>query len=134
MSIEIITPRHRVERIERRRTFEWDDCPGAGFSFDLDNNGEIIVTDDNRENVELCLAGEGVTSLGIEEIDMSYTEDAVGKCSCGRKVVLTTSRAGNDCGCGRIYNSFGQELAPRSQWGEETGETYSDIVMGGVDD
>lgn len=30
--------------------------------------------------------------------------------------------------CGRDYNSSGQELAPRSQWGEETGESLADIL------
>jgi hypothetical protein len=29
--------------------------------------------------------------------------------------------------CGAEHNSFGQRLAPRSQWGEETGESLSDI-------
>lgn len=30
--------------------------------------------------------------------------------------------------CGAEHNSFGQRLAPRSQWGEETGESYGDIM------
>lgn len=30
--------------------------------------------------------------------------------------------------CGADYNSSGQRLASRSQWGEETGETASDIL------
>lgn len=30
--------------------------------------------------------------------------------------------------CGTEHNSFGQRLAPRSQWGEETGESYGDII------
>lgn len=132
MSLQIVKPRTYVERIEKRRSFEWADCPGAGFSFNLTDDGEIVVTDGNRENVELCLAGEGVSDLGIEEIDMSYTEPAVGKCSCGREVQLESVWT-NHCRCGRSYNSFGQLLASPSQWGEETGETYSDIVRGGED-
>jgi hypothetical protein len=127
MSLTIIQPRTRVERIELRRAFEWDDCPGAGFSFDLDADGEIVVTDGNRANVEQCLSGDGLTDCGIEEIDMSYTEAAVGKCPCGRKVHLESVWT-NPCGCGRSYNSCGQELAHPSQWGEETGELYSDII------
>jgi hypothetical protein len=136
MSVEIITPRRTVPHVERRREFEWKDCPGAGFSFDLDNNDEIIVTDGNRENVARCLKDGGATLYdnGINVIEWEHVEPAVGRCSCGREVTLDTSPAGNDCGCGRIYNSSGQELAPRSQWGEETGETYADIVQGGVDD
>ena len=43
---------------------------------------------------------------------------------CGRKVVLETAWA-NECeGCGTEYNGSGQRLAPRSQWGEETGERF----------
>ena len=30
--------------------------------------------------------------------------------------------------CGADYNSFGQLLAPRSQWGEETGEHWSECI------
>ena len=56
---------------------------------------------------------------------------AVGRCSCGREVVLGGFT--NSCECGRDYNSAGQELAPRSQWGEETGESLSDILLADVD-
>jgi hypothetical protein len=30
--------------------------------------------------------------------------------------------------CGADYNWAGQQLAPRSQWGEETGESLQDIL------
>ena len=30
--------------------------------------------------------------------------------------------------CGADYNMCGDKLAPRSQWGDETGETASDIL------
>lgn len=42
---------------------------------------------------------------------------------CGEIVYLTDGFA-NDCTCGTEYNGFGQKLAPRSQWGWETGETF----------
>jgi len=51
------------------------------------------------------------------------------KC-CGRWMQCNSFT--NTCDqCGKDYNGAGQELAPRSQWGEETGETASDIMMGG---
>ena len=56
----------------------------------------------------------------------TYTEPAEGRCVCGRIVVLAGFTC--TCECGRDYNSAGQELAPRSQWGEETGETAADIM------
>lgn len=34
--------------------------------------------------------------------------------------------------CGRDYNWSGQRLAPREQWGEETGETAADILSIGL--
>lgn len=53
---------------------------------------------------------------------------AVGQCACGLKVTLRGFT--NTCDCGREYNSAGQELAPRAQWGEETGEHWTEIMNG----
>ena len=36
--------------------------------------------------------------------------------------------------CGADYNSSGQQLAPRECWGEETGETTNDILLGVAQD
>lgn len=55
------------------------------------------------------------------------TVGRVGKCVCGEEVEF--SRFTNTCdNCGRDYNGSGEELACRSQWGEETGENLSDIM------
>lgn len=48
-------------------------------------------------------------------------------CRCGRELVCVDFT--NTCDCGRDYNWAGQELAPRSQWGEETGETADEILQ-----
>lgn len=48
------------------------------------------------------------------------------RCECGLSVYLHGFT--NTCECGRDYNMSGQELAHRSQWGEETGESLSDIL------
>lgn len=47
-------------------------------------------------------------------------------CDCGREVLC--DRFTNTCDCGADYNFAGQRLADRSQWGEETGESLSDIL------
>lgn len=47
-------------------------------------------------------------------------------CRCGRSLACPAFT--NTCTCGRDYNSAGQLLAPRVQWGEETGERVSDIL------
>jgi len=45
-------------------------------------------------------------------------------CACGNLLHLDDSFA-NECdSCQLEYNMQGQMLAPRSQWGEETGESF----------
>lgn len=48
------------------------------------------------------------------------------RCHCGR--IVECRGFTNTCDCGADYNHAGQRLAPRSQWGEETGETAADIL------
>ena len=48
------------------------------------------------------------------------------ECECGRGVECIGFT--NTCDCGRDYNMSGELLAPRSQWGEETGESVADIL------
>lgn len=51
------------------------------------------------------------------------------RCDCGTELLCLKNT--NVCsGCGTDYNMSGQELAPREQWGEETGEHYLDVVNG----
>lgn len=45
------------------------------------------------------------------------------ECVCGQEVEVTNYWA-NQCECGQEYNGSGQRLAPREQWGEETGERF----------
>lgn len=46
------------------------------------------------------------------------------KCDCGAKIELDSGWA-NECPrCPAEYNGSGQRLAPRSQWGEDTGESF----------
>lgn len=59
----------------------------------------------------------------VRKQDEGYWEPATMRCDCGRIVSLGSSWA-NSCECGAEYNGSGQRLAPRSQWGEETGESY----------
>jgi len=46
---------------------------------------------------------------------------------CGHD--LACANFTNTCGtCGADYNQSGQRLAARSQWGEETGEHWSECI------
>lgn len=51
-------------------------------------------------------------------------EAAVLRCHCGRQVHLWSFT--NTCDCGSDYNMSGSLLAPREQWGEETGEHWTE--------
>ena len=49
------------------------------------------------------------------------------KCECGHSLQLWAFT--NTCNvCGSDYTRDGQLLAPRSQWGEETGESLEEIL------
>ena len=48
-------------------------------------------------------------------------------CDCGTRFEIYDWWSTPCPGCGVEYNGAGQKLAPRSQWGEETGETLADI-------
>lgn len=120
------------------RTFHYADSPGAGFSFACDKNGKLLRTNpEAQKNLEACLTGvvhgETVVDEGIISRTHDYKTPAVGKCDCcTRKVVLDSFT--NTCECGADYNASGQRLTPRSQWGEETGESLTDILMAESDD
>jgi hypothetical protein len=111
--------------------YEWNDCPGAGFGFPCDEHGNIdeeSMAPEARENLRKCRNGENdVTDKGVQVREWRYRAPNIGRCDCGAEVVLDGFT--NTCdGCGADYNSAGQRLAPRSQWGEETGESLGDIL------
>jgi hypothetical protein len=128
MPIEIIQQRSMGEGRERYHEFSWRDSPGAGFSFPVDENGNPVnVNEASRENWRKCHDGTfDVVDHGVQERTWTYPIPAIGRCHCGREVEL--SHFTNTCDCGRDYNSSGWELAPRDQWGEETGEHLADIL------
>ena len=56
-----------------------------------------------------------------------YGSPAIGRCECGAEVELGGFT--NTCErCHADYNSSGQRLAPREDWGDETGESLPDIL------
>lgn len=131
--MKIIRYRETREEITYNLTFEWSKCPGAGFSFSCDENGNVDVENMNpaaKENLKKCLCGEyDVGYTGVIKSTNSYTESAIGICNiCEEEVYLDGFT--NTCEkCGTDYNMSGQQLASRRFWGEETGESLSDILM-----
>lgn len=129
MSI-IVTRSRRVHCVEYALSFTWKDSPGAGFSFECDEHGTVKRDElypEAIENLDKCLDGTfAVYNNGVQKREWDYRESAVGKCYCGSMVIL--DHFTNACECGRDYNSSGDLLAPRSCWGEETGEHPADIA------
>jgi len=65
--------------------------------------------------------------LGRVEIGDGKTRQEI-EC-CG--VALICQYNTNTCSvCNTDYNMSGQKLAPREQWGEETGESPNDVLLG----
>jgi hypothetical protein len=135
--IEIIQERKDHCDVSFRRSYVYRDDTGAGFSFECDEKGNVDADSLNeaaRENYQKCIDGTNdVLDKGVLRYENNWTEYPIGKCACGEEIEMYEHGAcGIDCEkCGRIYNSSGQELAPRSQWGYETGECLADIERGG---
>jgi hypothetical protein len=129
--MKIIKHCETVEETAYRLEWECTDCPGAGFAFDCDADGNVQVERLTGGGLANFLALRGGTMRNVTGPTMrTYTwtrvEPAVGRCVCGRLVDLDGFTCG--CDCGRLYNWAGQELAPPCHWGEETGEQPADLL------
>ena len=115
--------KERTPELIREYTIEFRylDDPDAGFSFPATPSGEPDVkkmTPEAKANYERCLTDDRLENRGFEVREWTYVNPAVGKCSCGREVILDSDFAGAvRCECGRWYNVYGQEL--RSNWYED---------------
>jgi hypothetical protein len=126
--IEIISKGRTIHSTSYFHEFRWLDDNSSGFMFDCLEDGTLLPDTPERakENYEKCISGElDVRDLGIQEVHHDWYEPALGRCVCRRIVSLEGFT--NTCRCGREYNSYGQELAARESWGEETGEHPADI-------
>lgn len=104
---------------------------GSGYSFECDEAGNVKAQPGTcgHNNYLKCLTGEvdgqAVRKSPIRKYERDVRHPGVGECNrCSREVVLGGFT--NTCQCGTDYNSAGQELAHRSQWGEETGEHWTE--------
>jgi glycyl-tRNA synthetase (class II) len=99
------------------------------------NFDRIEVEFFNKKTME----SENFTAFSQQDMDIinkKYSEEkyqgqewkmnksGIVKCSCGQEVSCDSFT--NTCRCGADYNFSGTRLAPRSQWGEETGEHWTD--------
>lgn len=118
--IEILKPSRRVESVEYHAEYDRVGGPrGCGWSFPCDAQGRVdpAKNPDARANWERCQDPTVARFVGVRTYRHRWTEPAIGKCHCGRRVDLGGFT--NTCDCGREYNWAGQELAPRDQWDPE---------------
>lgn len=126
-----------VRRFERHyETNYWlnftDPTTGALTSFPCNVDGNPLDLN------EYCQAlYDGYVEAGLKpwrsEVEHAWNEYAIIVCPrCRRHVELCSFT--NTCECGADFNMEGALLADRSQWGEETGETAADILVGGDDE
>lgn len=130
--MELISNRVVVEDLEFVHLFISKSNPGLAYSFDCSKSGEIsgdgfVSREDRCLQFTTCLCDDTLKYLSIIARKFYRTEPATGRCSCGQIVALESFT--NECQCGRMYNSFGQELSDPSSWGEETGEHPADILQ-----
>jgi hypothetical protein len=117
-----------------RREFDYEGHRGWGCTFECDEHGNVDEAKLKREkpaayaNYRACLTGtlngSPVVDRGVVKLEHAIRHPRIIECvDCGREVELYNAFT-ITCECGADYNSAGQRLAPREQWGEETGEAW----------
>lgn len=98
---------------------------GSGFIFPCDAAGQFERPAHEARAAELAVDDRYEAARRVESVHRWSTPAAI-RCRCGSEVELHGFT--NTCVCGADFNMSGQELAPREQWGDETGESLADIL------
>lgn len=130
--MKIIKRGRRTEVTSFGLAFDYEGEKGFGYTFDCDESGQVLPFENDaaEANYKECLSGSingrAVGKPYVQKYHRRHYDPPVGVCDdCGRHVTLGGFT--NTCECGADYNSAGQRLAARSQWGWDTGEHPSDI-------
>jgi hypothetical protein len=142
--MNIISPKQRVSVTHYFRVFCYADGSGSAYSFNCDEQGNPDFSRLNPEgkqeyspiseqNYNQCLTGtidgKDVVDEGIQSLGYNYNQDAIGICDrCEHEVVLSDSWLNTCEHCHADYDGSGNLLASRSQWGEESGEHWTDLI------
>ena len=95
--------------------------PAEEFRFERERTSSPHAADVPMEALADADVDPELAFLGNDPLSETRTI----KCrSCGAKVELTSGWANSCDSCHVEYNGSGQMLAPREQWGEETGESF----------
>lgn len=129
--LKIIKERTPEEIVDRYIEFLYKDDPNAGFMFPALPNGEPDfehMTPEAKANYESCLTDDRLEKPEFKVDKRTYMNPAVGKCICGREVILDCGHEGAvRCECGRWYNLFGQSLIDPKYWYRDEDDYYSDM-------
>lgn len=127
----LISRRQHIDRVSYSLVCEHVDASGkvrergCGFRFDCDAQGNVdesAMFPAGLANLRAIRSGAiPCTPLTVERRTYVEHVPAVCRCECGKPVTLHSGWS-NECDCGLEFNGSGQLLAPRSQWGHETGE------------
>jgi hypothetical protein len=125
---KLISKRERVCVTRHYLDYQWNDEPGSGFSFDCTENGLLLaMAPEAVENFISCITGAyDVGYGGVKQDSWTYTNHAVIECIECRAHVSLSGFTNTCCECGADYSMDGSRLAPREQWGEETGEHWTE--------
>lgn len=126
--MKIISEARTETSVSYNLSYEWLEG-GGGFGFPCDEDGNVFEDQlpNGLDNLRKCQDGtHAVRATGVTRYTNSYRVPRIGECTCGEEVALDSFT--NTCSCGADYNTSGQRLAPREQWGEETGEHWSDCI------
>jgi hypothetical protein len=135
----ILAERYETTTVEYLRGFYLHGRPGTGYGFECDEHGNIILPESARQDLSHpvfasildAMTNPAYYDAGVERREHTYRHGLLILCDCGAEVQLDGYGHDTDCdSCGASYNSGGQRLAPRSQWGLETGETAMDYDLG----
>lgn len=121
--LEIIKERTPETLIDRYLEFLYKDDPNAGFMFPALENGEPDfdrMSPEAKANYESCLTDDRLNGPEFTVNKRTYIHPAIGKCSCGREVILDCDYLGAvSCECGKWYNLFGQSLVDPKYWHDD---------------
>jgi hypothetical protein len=124
--------KERTYEIHLFRRFDSNTTPGAGFSFEVDQDGVAIGIDANEArlaNWRGCISGEfDVTDQGVVEEEWIIDVPASGVCSCGERVELTDGLENYCSKCGTCYNLSGQKVLGRAAWERAGGSSLAGEV------
>jgi hypothetical protein len=121
--------RESYRELQEEYALQCDIGNGSSYVFDCDKDGNVekLIHPDSVSNYEKCVSGQIKTIRPPYVKDWSrwVTHPMVCECHCGQELPMYHDYEGIVyCNCGKMFNTAGQELRPRSQWEERYDDDY----------